>query len=29
MLQHNAEGLVICLYKWGDNIEFTVESQLP
>lgn len=29
MLQHNAEDLVICLYIWGDNMKFTVESQLP
>lgn len=29
MLQHHAEDLVICLYVWGDNMEFTVESQLP
>lgn len=29
MLQRNAEGLVICLYIWGDNMEFTVKSQLP
>lgn len=29
MLQHHAEDLVICLYAWGDNMEFTAESQLP
>lgn len=29
MLQHNAKDLDICLYAWGDNMKFTVESQSP